>query len=211
MQIVPDSIFSGPVTIVCPTGLPASPTGTTSQPTVCGISAGATPSTPLVSTLVVNVTPGVAAPFNITFQTTNSKGEQCTSKGCVKVDIPVTSLLLPGDGNGPFDSLHHQFPANPSGSRVSGRAAILAIALGLLTFVGCAIVLAQLRSSSHARLSPAFALAGVIVIAASVVGCHHNGNAAIASTPVGTYNLTVTGTAQNASRGYTVTLIVESQ
>jgi sugar lactone lactonase YvrE len=212
MQIVPDSLFNGPVTVVCPTSLPASPTGTTAQPTVCGISAGTTPTLPLVSTLVIDVTAGTPAPFNVTFQTTNSKGEQCSSKGCVKVDNPVTNtLLFPGGGSGPFDSLHREFPVSVATSAISFRSVALAAAVAILLFAGCAVVLAQLRTNPRRPLGPALALAAVIVIAASVIGCHHNGNAAIASTPVGTYNLTVTGTAQNASRGYTVTLIVASQ
>ena len=32
LQVVPDDTFSGTVTLVCPTGLPAGPTGTTGQP-----------------------------------------------------------------------------------------------------------------------------------------------------------------------------------
>ncbi len=212
MQIVPDSLFNGPVTVVCPTNLPASPTGTTSQPTVCGISAGTTPTTPLVPTLVIDVTAGTPAPFNVTFQTTNAKGEQCNAKGCVTIDNPVNNaLLFPGGGSGPFDSLHREFPANFASSTVSPRAFVLAAALALLLFAGCGVLLAQLRSSPRRSLGPVFGLVAVILIAASVVGCHHNNNAAIASTPAGTYNLTVTGTAQNASRAYTVTLIVENQ
>ena len=210
MQIVPDSLFNGPVTVVCPTNLPASPTGTTAHPTLCGISAGTTVTTPLVPTLVIDVTAGTAAPFTVTFQTTNSKGEQCSATGCVNVDNPVTNtLILPGGGNGPFDSLRREFPTDATASTVSNRLVGFGLALALLFFTGCAVVLAQFRSQPRGRLAPAFALVAVIVIAASAVGCHHKSTAAIASTPAGTYNLTVTGSAQNASRGYTVTLIVQ--
>jgi sugar lactone lactonase YvrE len=51
LQVVPDSVFSGTVTLVCPTNLPTNTTCTFSSPTI-------------------NVTPGIPAPFSVTFQTT---------------------------------------------------------------------------------------------------------------------------------------------
>jgi sugar lactone lactonase YvrE len=51
LQIMPDSVFSGTVTLVCPTNLPTNTTCSFSSPTV-------------------NVTAGSPAPFGVTFQTT---------------------------------------------------------------------------------------------------------------------------------------------
>ncbi len=208
MQIVPDSVFSGPVTLVCPSNLPASPTGTSSQPTLCGISAGTSVTTPLVSSLVVDVTAGTAAPFNVTFQTTNSKGEQCSSKGCVNVDNPPASLLFPG-GSGPFGPLQRNFRGPNAASPASSDARLLLFGFILLAIVALyTFAIAKWNSQRRRALMPLFGLAAALVVAASVAGCHHYKSPAIGYTPAGTYNLTVTGSAQNASRGYTVTLIV---
>ena len=208
MQIVPDSVFSGPVTLVCPSNLPASPTGTSSQPTVCGISAGTSVTTPLVSSLVVDVTAGTAAPFNVTFQTTNSKGEQCSSKGCVNVDNPPTSLLFPG-GNGPFGPLQRNFRGPNAASPASSGVRLVFFGLTLLVVAALyTFAIAKWNSQRRRALMPLFGLTAALVVAASVAGCHHYKSPAIGYTPAGTYNLTVTGSAQNASRGYTVTLIV---
>jgi sugar lactone lactonase YvrE len=51
LQVVPDSVFSGTVTLICPNNLPTNTTCTFSSPTV-------------------NVTAGTAATFSVTFQTT---------------------------------------------------------------------------------------------------------------------------------------------
>ena len=208
MQIVPDSVFNGPVTLTCPSNLPASPTGTLAQPTVCGISSGTSVTLPLVSSLAVNVTAGTPAPFSLTFQTTNSKGEQCSSKGCVNVDNPPTSLLFPG-GNGPFDPLQPNFRAPNAPATASSGSRPVFFGLVLLVIVTLySFAIAKWNSQRRRALVPLFALSAAVVIAASVTGCHHYKSPSIGFTPAGTYNLTVTGTAQNASRGYTVTLIV---
>ena len=51
LQVVPDSVFSGPVNIICPTNLPSN--------TTC-----------VANPATVNVSAGQAAPFTLTFQTT---------------------------------------------------------------------------------------------------------------------------------------------
>jgi hypothetical protein len=53
LQVVPDNVFSGVVTLVCPNNLPTNTTCTFSAPTV-------------------NVSPGTPATFQVTFQTTGS-------------------------------------------------------------------------------------------------------------------------------------------
>src|SRR5580698_5186783 len=74
LQLVPDDIFTGTVTLNCPTNLPVAPAGTAGTPTICGISLGTTVSLPLSNTITVPVVAGTAVPFNITFQTTNTAG-----------------------------------------------------------------------------------------------------------------------------------------
>jgi hypothetical protein len=60
-----------------------------------------------------------------------------------------------------------------------------------------------------ARSTRAMALAIALgAIAAVAGGCHH-GSKPIVGTQAGTYTLTVTGSAQNAGRGITVTMIVQ--
>jgi hypothetical protein len=42
-----------------------------------------------------------------------------------------------------------------------------------------------------------------------LAGCHHSSTTGIVVTPKGTYNLTVQGTAQGATRGFSVTMVVD--
>jgi hypothetical protein len=59
---------------------------------------------------------------------------------------------------------------------------------------------------------PALAFTFVLAICATVAGCHHYNSTAniIPYTPTGTYTLTVHGFVQNASRGFTMTLVVDN-
>jgi hypothetical protein len=47
-----------------------------------------------------------------------------------------------------------------------------------------------------------------VLFVAILGGCHHSSTTGIVVTPKGTTNLTIQGTAQNATRGFTVTLVV---
>ena len=61
------------------------------------------------------------------------------------------------------------------------------------------------------RMVPVLTLTFAVAICAVLVGCgSHNSTANIIPyTPQGTYSLTVHGFAQNASRGFTMTLVVD--
>ncbi len=213
-QVAPDALFSGPVTINCPTNLPAAPAGTTAQPTTCGISAGTTVTEPLVSSLVLDVTAGTPAPFNVTIQTTNSRGAQCNPSGTCTVPVTQQTLLISGSSGRNGNSAPP--PPAPSASSAPNRryAAPSFIAFGsflvLCLFARFAAPLLRGVSRSRRRaLIPAFAFLTLLVLAATIAGCHHYKSPAIGNTPQGTYNLTVTGSAQNASRGFTMTLVVD--
>lgn len=211
-QIVPDANFSGPVTLRCPTDLPAAPTNTTGQPTTCGISAGTSVTEPLVSSLVVNVTAGTPAPFNVTFQTTNTAGGQIPPSTSASSTLPRT-LVLNGksssSGGGPAAKNSTPSASAPA-TKLSPLARATLFCFGLLLLA--AFLSRAIASDSRFRtraLAPALAfialLAGVTVFA----GCHHTTTVTIANTPAGTYQLTVNGSAQNTSRGFTMTLVVQ--
>ncbi len=213
-QIVPDANFSGAVTLVCPGNLPASPVGTTGQPTTCGISAGTAVTEPLTTSLVVDVTAGTAVPFNVTFQTTNSKGQQT---------LP-TSSSNSTDGNRTFalaafaGAKNTDGPSAPHSGAASSAKRIVCYAL-ITFFAALLLSLAAVRMISMYRtkgiastvrvLIPSFAMFALLAAVTTFLGCHHYQNPTITSTPAGTYSLTVQGSAQNTSRGFTMTLIVQ--
>jgi sugar lactone lactonase YvrE len=214
-QVVPDAVFSGPVTLTCPSNLPAAPAGTTAQPTMCGISAGTSVTEPLVSSLVVNVTPGTSVPFNVTFQTTTSSGTQFPPGGGPTTTQAKRTLIISGlAGN-------QRPPSAPREAQklraVSTTWTTLAIAgLFLLALASSSIVLylyafgpVRRLVQPRRRLIPAFGFLALLIVAATIAGCHHYKSDAIGNTPQGTYQLTVTGSAQNTSRGFTMTLVVD--
>jgi sugar lactone lactonase YvrE len=216
LQVVPDSTFSGSVTLICPTGLPAGPTGTTASPTTCGISAGTSVVTPLVNTLTLNVTAGTPAPFTLTFQTTTTAGTQVppvtTTPSSRRVSRTVA--FVPGR--------HHDGDANGSSGpdvRGLGRFShplsryVTTVGLRLLSLL---IVIASLilvlvsRKNATRRLVSTLAVLLLLAMTAVIGGCHSSSSkATIPFTPTGTYTLTVQGSAQNAARGFTVTLVVD--
>jgi DNA-binding beta-propeller fold protein YncE len=215
-QIVPDSVFSGPVTLTCPSNLPAAPVGTTSQPTMCGISAGTSVTEPLVSSLVVNVTPGTNVPFNVTFQTTDSNGHQFPPGGGTTTVEGKRTLVITGLSG------THGGPASPATAQSASvrRATLTLLAFATLVLLSLVSLgfrsrtlrLAAFRENLRARrraLVPIFGFSVLLVIVATVAGCHHYESPAIGNTPQGTYQLTVTGSAQNTSRGFTMTLVVD--
>jgi len=207
LQIVPDDTFSGAVTLVCPSGK-ALPLATT-----CGISAGTTVTTPLVPMLMVNVSPNTPVPFNVTFQTTSA----VTAKSAV---------LGPGfSANGRGGELKEpEAPENgpTPASRLRGFAsfgAILCALFALVVFRSGHVKSAAMRRvletfcnrlTFGARVRQSVSLLALFVLFAAVLGgCHSGNKSTIVVTPKGTTNLTVQGTAQNATRGFTVTLVVD--
>ena len=217
LQVVPDNTFSGAVTLVCPTGLPAGPTGTTGSPTTCGISAGTSVVTPLVNTLTLNVTAGTPAPFTLTFQTTTTAGTQIppatttpSSRRTSRTVAFVPGSHHDGDANGSSGpdvrglgrSLH---PLNRYVTTVGVRL------LSLLIVIASLILVLVSRRIVTRPLASTLALLLLLAMTAVIGGCHQSGGskATIPFTPTGTYTLTVQGSAQNAARGFTVTLVVD--
>jgi sugar lactone lactonase YvrE len=213
-QIVPDANFSGPVTLRCPTDLPASPVNTTGQPTTCGISAGTSVTEPLVTSLVVDVTAGTPAPFNVTIQTTNSAGDQFPPSTTTAASSTVGTLILAassGANSGtPFTP---QDAPRPAASRIYFSpltlAALLSLALLFVALFASRVLVFFTPRPRKRALAPALAFLALLVGVTVFAGCHRKTTVTIANTPAGTYQLTVNGSAQNTSRGFTMTLVVQ--
>ena len=202
LQVVPDNTFSGTVTLVCPTGLPAAPTGVTASPTTCGLAAGTSVTTPLVNTLALPVTAGTAAPFTLTFQTTTTAGTQ----------IPPTPSTSAARRTGRAIALLSSSHDDSSGSSGSGSSATEPVFTPVFLIVLACVVLALcIPKNRSRRVAGVLALLLLLAVTPIIVGCHHNSGttATIPYTPTGTYNLTVQGSAQNAGRGFTVVLVVD--
>ncbi len=217
LQVVPDNTFSGTVTLVCPTGLPAGPTGTTGSPTTCGLTAGTSVSEPLVNTLALNVTAGTAAPFTMTIQTTTTAGTQIPPSTTTPSSRRTSRSIVfvpdshPGDGSngssGPaarnFVSAGHSLPRSVTG--------FVRPALTFLFAIAASVVILLMRRNGAHRPASVLALLLLVAVTLVIAGCHHGSGtqATIPFTPTGTYTLTVQGSAQNAARGFTVTLVVD--
>ncbi len=205
MQIVPDSTFSGAVTLICPTNLP--------QATTCTFTPMAT--SPPPNTLVVNVTPGTPVPFSMILQTTGPTTPTTTSTG-------FWPAIFGGGGsnaNGLSAArIFARFPALRLAQPLT-----FALALGAIAFLGAIVLRKTTRLRSDAtksfsdaqsltrmrRLAAVFALLAMFAgVAAVMGGCGSSSSTKPILTPAGTTNLTMQATAQNASRGFTVTLIV---
>jgi hypothetical protein len=207
LQIVPDDTFSGAVTLVCPSGN-ALPLATT-----CGISTGTTVTTPLVPMLTVNVSPNTPVPFNVTFQTTSAVTTKSAAVGPgFSGDGRRGELQLPpGLDNG---STRDDFLLGFAYSSL-----ILTAVFALLSFRRGPELRAVMRreletfrnkwifSGRVRRLVSAVAL--LLLFATILDGCYHRSSkSTIVVTPKGTTSLTIQATAQNATRGFTVTLVV---
>lgn len=204
LQIVPDDTFSGNVTLNCPTNLPSAPAGSAGNPTTCGISAGTTVSLPLANTLTLPVTAGTAVPFNVTFQTTTTSGKQFPAPAAA-----AASRL--GAIAGFFSSTSGGSASSGSfrGRRNQG-AGELAEAL-LLVAIFCILVWLA-RQTRLRRVVLVLAFTAAVTICAILGGCHsyNSSGSVIPFTPTGTFTLTVHGFVQNASRGFTMTLVVDN-
>ncbi len=205
LQLVPDDTFGGAVTLLCPGNLPAA--------TSCGISAGTSVTTPLVPTLVANVTPGTAVPFNVTFQTTS--GVVVKPAGADAGSI----IFAPSGGlSGPVNSARN-FPRRPLPALFGASAILLAVLFAPLFSRpnrrdGSAqdAVFEDPRDNFvfGSRLRGTLCICALVAFfAAALGGCHHSSTTGIVITPKGTFNLTVQATAQNATRGFVVTMVVD--
>ena len=191
LQIVPDDTFSGSVTLLCPSGsaLPAA--------TTCGISAGTTVTTPLVPMLTVTVTAGTPVPFNVTFQTTSVATATSTTS---------TTSMVPGSGIfGRGDDM------NWPGATLRNSAGLPTLsflgAFGMLAAIICVMFVFYVFGTGAKRMVSVFAVCAIFAVA--LAGCHHTSSTGITVTPKGTYNFTVQGTAQGATRGFNVTMVVD--
>jgi sugar lactone lactonase YvrE len=203
LQIVPDDTFSGSVTLNCPTNLPSAPAGSAGSPTTCGISAGTTVSLPLANTLTLPVTAGTAVPFNVTFQTTTTGGKQFpTPAAAAARRLGALAGFFSSTSGGSASSGSYRGPRNPA------RRELAAAVLLAVIFFSLVWLVRQTRSS---RKVTVLALTLAVAICAVLGGCHHTASTAnvIPYTPTGTYTLTVHGFVQNASRGFTMTLVVD--
>ena len=204
LQIVPDDTFSGVVTLNCPTNLPSAPTGSAGNPTTCGISAGTTVSLPLANTLTLPVTAGTAVPFNVTFQTTTTSGKQFPAAAAAAARrLSAIAWFFSSTSGGAASS------GGSRGLRNQG-AGELAAAL-LLAAIFCILVWLA-RQTRLRRVVPVLAFTVAVTICAILGGCHsYNSSASVTPfTPTGTFPLTVHGFVQNASRGFTMTLVVDN-
>jgi hypothetical protein len=190
LQIVPDDTFSGTLTLLCPSGsvLPAA--------TTCGISAGTTITMPLVPMLVVNVTAGTPVPFNVTFQTTSA----------ATVTTTTTTTMVPGFGIfGRGDDM--SWPGATLRNSAGFSAVSSLRSFGVLAAIICAIFLFYVSGSDAKRMISVLAVCAIFAVV--LAGCHHSSTTGIVVTPKGTYNLTVQGTTQGATRGFSVTMVVD--
>jgi len=216
LQIVPDHTFSGVVTLTCPTGLPVAPAGTIGSPTTCGISAGTSVTEPLVNTLALNVTPGTAVPFNVTFQTTTTAGTQTlppTTTSTSTSERQRAALFSGAYNGGRGGPWLHSLRTSIAAHQVDRTGVLESLKIPTLLLAALVLVMLPLFHPRNSRplggLAPVFVLAS---FGALLAGCHHSSTKAkpvIPYTPMGTYTLTVQGSAQNASRGFTVTLVVD--
>jgi hypothetical protein len=216
MQVVPDNIFTGTVTFICPGNLP--------MQTTCTF----TPAT-------VNVTtPGTAVPFSVAFQTTSRVPVKTGAR------VAVAGLNKPScPGNGPSSS-------NARGAilafvvllssvgfslrRKSQRAADLrnkekTRKRVLLSWLGWHRAYEKNDSARQPSiaicadgylwrtLKPTLlcAIALALGVAAILEGCKSGSGSSggTTGTPAGSYKMTVQATAQSAPRGITVTLDVQ--
>ncbi|MFZ1032539.1 MAG: hypothetical protein WAN72_11150 [Candidatus Acidiferrales bacterium] len=202
LQVVSDNTFSGTVMLICPTGLPVAPTGTTGSPTTCGLAAGTSVTTPLVDTLALPVTAGTAAPFTLTFQTTTTAGTQ----------IPPTTAPPSSQRTRRATAfLPTTFDDDSNGSSNSAPASVGTIRLVVFLIAIVSVILIAVNPLRPSRrLAGVLALLLLLAMTPVIAGCHHSSTTTtIPYTPTGTYKLTVQGSAQNAGRGFTVTLVVD--
>jgi sugar lactone lactonase YvrE len=205
LQIVPDDTFSGSVTLNCPTNLPSGPTGSAGTPTTCGISAGSTVSLPLANTITLPVVAGTAVPFNVTFQTTTTTGKQFAAP-------PTTTGAKRIGALAGFFSSRSGGSANSGGSG-RGRIQTMSELTAVLLLAAMYSVLALFaRQKRVLRVVSILAFGCIVAICATLGGCHSYNSTAnvIPFTPTGTFPLTVHGFVQNASRGFTMTLVVDN-
>ena len=191
MQGTNDGTFLGTVTLVCPNNAPVETTCILTPPTLDFTAANQT------------------IPFTAAFQTTSRNPKKPKSGTALAMIVPVAGSGS-DDGAVRGGGRAAQFPA------LRGLAYAIALALFLMLL---RIVLSPRRIVPRApRLCArgiwfdvrhAICVLGLFVAAATLLaGCHHR-IATTNGTPAGTTIMVVQGTAQNASRPVTITLVVQ--
>jgi sugar lactone lactonase YvrE len=213
MQVVPDNIFTGTVTFICPGNLP--------MQTTCTF----TPAT-------VNVTtPGTAVPFSVAFQTTSRvpvktgaaqpsgggdapgvRGTGSNSRGAILALVLFVLFgfaLLSSTGNHACATINYMRGVRDSSKKTK---------LVQLNFAGMVRSVPRVTVAQTGlpvllkRLVPAAcAIALALSVVAILEGCSSGSGSSggTTGTPAGSYKMTVQATAQAAPRGLTVTLDVE--
>jgi sugar lactone lactonase YvrE len=196
MQGTNDGTFLGTVTLVCPNNAPVETTCILTPPTLDFTSANQT------------------IPFTAAFQTTSRNPKKPKSGTALAMMLPVAGSGSDG-GAVRRGGRAGQFPA------LRGLAYTIALAVFLmLLFMAESwrrIAPAALRlrglgvreNDMRLNLRHAICVLGLFVVAASLLaGCHHH-LATTNGTPAGSTTMVVQGTAQNASRPVTITLVVQ--
>jgi sugar lactone lactonase YvrE len=212
LQVVPDSIFTGTVTPICPGNLPIETTCTFSPVSV------------------VVTTPGTAVPFSVMFVTTSRKPVPPPKTGAAPMMGASGGKFIAGGAIGAFVLIaafalfcfarfsSTGIPACATSGYERGAAKTRKRKNALFDFAGmarsrCVSTLAQAGMPVlPKRIVPiACAIALAIGFAAILEGCHSGSgsNTGPTGTPAGTYIMTVQATSQSAPRGITVTLDVQ--
>jgi hypothetical protein len=224
LQIVPDDIFTGTVTFVCPGNLPMATTCTFSP------------------TSVNVTTPGTAVPFSVAFQTTSrvptpppktgaapvvasqnrwggpgALGANSGSRGAIVAFILIAAILVlfSSTGNPVYPENRRACAAVDHmrcvGKQGTKRTRWLILQAWRERRRDSTLAQAGLPVLPKRFVPIACAIALALSVAAILEGCHSGSGSGSGTTgtPAGTTKMTVQATAQSAPRGITVTLDVQ--
>jgi len=141
-------------------------------------------------------------PFNVTFQTTTTTGKQFGQPPSTPPPSSGALLAAFSARNG----------GGTGGAGREGMSRALEFAAILLLAVMFSTMALLWREKRLPRWVPVSVIVCAVAICATLAGCggsHNNSQSIIPYTPTGTYALTVHGSAQNGSRGYTMIMVVD--
>jgi sugar lactone lactonase YvrE len=223
LQIVPDNIFTGTVTFVCPGNLPVATTCTFSP------------------TSVNVTTPGTAVPFSVAFQTTSRvptppkkgaapmlasrdkwngpgvRGANLESSGAIVAFMLIAAILVlfSSTGNPVYPENRRACAAGSHmrcvGKRGTKRTRWLILQAWREWRRDSTLAQAGLPVLPKRLVPILCAIALALSVAVILEGCHSGSGSGSGTTgtPAGTTKMTVQATAQSAPRGITVTLDVQ--
>ena len=114
--------------------------------------------------------------------------------------------MVPGSGSlGRGDDMN--WPGATLRNSAGFPTASLLSAFGMLAAIICLMFVFCFFGAGAKRMISVLAVCAIFAVA--LAGCHHTSTTGIVVTPKGTYNLTVQGTAQGATRGFSVTMVVD--